>query len=89
VKRPCIQCGELIDSGSHCAAHRWPSSPSRLRGRRWQAIRKAVLQVFAYRCAECGAEGVPLEVHHRDHDQTNNAIPNLTVLCRSCHRQVA
>jgi 5-methylcytosine-specific restriction endonuclease McrA len=36
-----------------------------------------------------GAEGVPLEVHHRDHDQTNNAIPNLTVLCRSCHRQVA
>jgi 5-methylcytosine-specific restriction endonuclease McrA len=47
--------------------------------------RADVLKAFAYRCAECGGTGVPLDVHHRDHDAANNRAANLTVLCRPCH----
>jgi 5-methylcytosine-specific restriction endonuclease McrA len=54
-------------------------------GRRWQQIRAHVFAVHGERCGRCGAVGVPLEVHHRDHDHTNNAISNLQPLCRSCH----
>jgi hypothetical protein len=43
---------------------------------RSQLVRAGVLRAFAYRCAECGAIGVPLEVHHRDGDHTNNRFSN-------------
>jgi 5-methylcytosine-specific restriction endonuclease McrA len=88
--RPCLGCGQLIRSGSRCPRcerNRFPASPGRLRGARWQEIRKGVLRAFAYRCSECGAEGIPLEVHHRDHDHTHNDLVNLLPLCRGCHRR--
>jgi hypothetical protein len=57
------------------------------RGRRWQQVRADVMRAFAFRCAKCGAVGVPLEVHHRDHDHTHNDLGNLLPLCRGCHRR--
>ena len=84
LSKPCLRCGRLT-AGSYCDSHRWPSSPGRLSGRRAQRLRKELLRAFAYRCAECGATGVPLEVHHRDHDHRNNTLTNLQPLCRRCH----
>ena len=86
--RPCLGCRKLIAQGSRCAAcerRRFPNSPGRLRGRRWQEVRARVLAASGYRCAECGAEDVPLEVHHRDHNHLNNAPGNLAPLCKPCH----
>jgi len=35
-------------------------------------------------CMECGRQG-GRDVHHKDGDFRNNALGNLTRLCRSCH----
>jgi hypothetical protein len=39
-------------------------------------------------CLRCGTERVPLELHHVDHDETNNSLGNLALLCRTCHAKV-
>ncbi len=44
-----------------------------------------MLAAFGHRCAQCGASGVALEVHHRDHNAANNGSTNLTLLCKPCH----
>ena len=85
----CLRCRALT-AGSYCEACKpRPSSPGRLTGRRWQTIRARALIAYGNRCARCGAVGVPLEVHHRDHDHTNNAPCNLEPLCKSCHGRAA
>lgn len=84
----CLDRRPRIERGSRCAQcerQRFPSSPGRMGGRRWRQVRASVVQAFAYRCAECGVEGVPLDVHQRDHDHLHNPIQNLVPLCRSCH----
>jgi len=48
-------------------------------------LRAATLATWGANCAHCGTGGVPLEVHHVNHDHTDNTTPNLTVLCRRCH----
>ena len=30
---------------------------------------------------------IPLELHHKDGDRTNNALPNIELLCPNCHAQ--
>jgi len=86
MKRRCLRCRALITTGSYCNAHKpRPASPGRVTGRRGQAIRAWVLLAHDNRCARCGADGVPLEVHHANHDYTDNSPQNLTVLCRRCH----
>ena len=47
-------------------------------------------QVFPHKCCECGlAEWrggpIPLELDHRDGDNTNNLLENLRLLCPNCH----
>lgn len=37
------------------------------------------------RCEACGTQAGRLDVHHLDENPLNNALENLTVLCRSCH----
>jgi 5-methylcytosine-specific restriction endonuclease McrA len=48
--------------------------------------RQGLLKSRGYRCEDCGATGGPLEVHHRDHDPTNNAPGNHVILCAPCHK---
>lgn len=40
-------------------------------------------------CAECGFVAVnscQLDIHHKDHNHTNNDLSNLITLCANCHR---
>ena len=43
-----------------------------------------------HRCECCGltewlGHPVPLELHHKDGDRTNNVFSNLKLLCPNCH----
>ena len=43
-----------------------------------------------HRCERCGnsewqGEPIPLELHHKDGDRTNNALSNIELLCPNCH----
>lgn len=43
-------------------------------------------------CEECNltewnGEPIPLELHHKDGDKTNNSFENLAILCPNCHSQ--
>jgi hypothetical protein len=38
-------------------------------------------------CCVCRQEGKPVQIHHLDDDPSNNALPNLSVLCFDCHRE--
>ena len=44
-----------------------------------------MLATHGHRCADCGREDVPLEVHHVNGDATDNRIQNTIPLCRDCH----
>ena len=86
--RPCIGCRRLIPSGSYCPsckAERFPSSPDRLRGGAWMKRRRLILNAYEWRCAACDAMLVPLEIHHLNHDHTDNRWENTVPLCRPCH----
>lgn len=55
-------------------------------------IRKFLMEKHNYRCSRCGwgeinpfTKTVPLEVHHKDGDYTNNDETNLELLCPNCH----
>ena len=55
--------------------------------RAWRRLRELKLSASPL-CERCKAKGlvVPANVvHHRDHDQHNNAWRNLESLCRVCH----
>ncbi|AMM44945.1 HNH-type endonuclease [Bacillus phage SP-15] len=47
------------------------------------------LKHYGHVCENCGVTDVILEVHHLDHDRSNNDISNLCVLCRICHHKIA
>ena len=49
--------------------------------------RKAIgkLGIERDKCVDCGSIDL-LAIHHIDKDKTNNALDNLQVLCRACHR---
>jgi 5-methylcytosine-specific restriction endonuclease McrA len=83
--RRCLGCGDYIASGSyHPRCKPRPFEPERLRGRRWMAIRTGILRRAGGICEDCG-ERVAEQVHHLDHDVTNNALSNLRAVCRPCH----
>lgn len=55
-------------------------------------IRRYLFDKYNNQCSECGwskaniATGkIPLEIHHKDGDYTNNQEDNLTLLCPNCH----
>jgi len=46
--------------------------------------------IKSQRCESCGCtewqgEPVPLELHHRDGDRTNNSLSNILLVCPNCH----
>jgi 5-methylcytosine-specific restriction endonuclease McrA len=46
-----------------------------------------MIAMLGHRCANCGRTGVKLELHHRNHDETDHSPGNLTLLCGRCHRK--
>lgn len=46
--------------------------------------------VFEYRCSCCGltewlGQPIPLELHHKDGNKSNNTLSNLELRCPNCH----
>ena len=58
-----------------------------------QTIKKYLdkYELIPYVCSECGCDGnwrgkvLALQLHHKDGDNTNNELDNLTYLCPNCH----
>lgn len=55
-----------------------------------QTLRKFLIEDRGYRCECCGlsewmGEPIPLSVHHKDGDASNNAPINLSLICLNCH----
>ena len=58
-----------------------------------QTIKKYLdkYELIPYICSECGCDGnwrgkvLALQLHHKDGDNTNNELDNLTYLCPNCH----
>ena len=61
-----------------------PDERPRNRGRAYQRLRRRILDRQGWRCGDCQRAG-RLELHHRDHDRTNDDPANLIGLCRPCH----
>lgn len=40
---------------------------------------------ICYKCKSTWADGVQLDVHHKDHNKNNNSFENLVCLCKECH----
>jgi hypothetical protein len=47
--------------------------------------REIAFSYYPHLCAHCNKKRKNLDVHHRDHNRSNNKIENLIILCRSCH----
>ena len=60
------------------------SKGKRLHWRKWAKLRQVIFERDNYTCTKCGRQGM-FEVHHVDHDRTNNELDNLTLLCSKCH----
>ena len=77
--------------------HRYNTRPLRtilVRGRLEQTSRLKQRLIAEglkeHRCDRCGltewlGQPVPLELHHKDGDRTNNLLRNLVLLCPNCH----
>ena len=55
-------------------------------------IRRYLMNKFDNKCSQCGwgevnpyTGKIPLEIHHKDGDYTNNLESNLDLLCPNCH----
>lgn len=54
---------------------------------KWRLIEEGVKK---WRCERCNntewlGDKIPLELHHKDGDRTNNELDNLELLCPNCH----
>jgi len=53
-------------------------------------IKKYLLEKFGVLCSKCGLKTwqghtIPLNVHHKDGDSTNNIPENIELVCLNCH----
>jgi hypothetical protein len=77
--------------------HTWRRRPLEeilVRGRlenTWRLKNRLISEgLKAERCEACGRnrwmrQTIPLEIHHRDGDRTNNLLHNIELLCPNCH----
>ena len=49
-----------------------------------KAGRLVLIRILGEKCRKCGSKE-NLVIHHKDGDQNNNDIYNLTLLCNACH----
>jgi hypothetical protein len=59
-------------------------------------LKRYLMEKHGYKCSQCGwgevnpfTNRIPLEVHHKDGDYTNNDENNLELLCPNCHSLTA
>lgn len=60
-----------------------------LKTEHWQKVRRHVICRRDGRCERCGAEGGPMEVHHKTYEhrgQEDAYIEDLELLCSTCHK---
>jgi len=70
-----------------CLEHAvWNANTERQRGRILQRRRARLIRWRGNRCERCRRAGIPLELHHRDGNTSNDADTNLELLCTPCHR---
>ena len=55
-----------------------------------QSIKKHLIKERNHKCEMCSLdkwreESIPLEIHHKDGNRTNNSLDNLQILCPNCH----
>lgn len=62
------------------------------RTERWKAVRLEAKRRAGWKCEDCGARGVRLEVHHTKraihHPESFFDLATLRVLCVSCHSKI-
>ena len=71
----------------------WKNNPQNFKSINFSnTIRKYLLEKYNNKCQKCGwseinpfTNKVPLHVHHKDGDCTNNNEDNLELLCPNCH----
>ena len=59
-------------------------------------IKRYLYEKYNSKCSQCGwsdvnlyTGNIPLEVHHKDGNHTNNSEDNLELLCPNCHSLTA
>jgi hypothetical protein len=91
---PCAYCGSTFwrkqsrpasKSGLYYCCREHKDLAKRGTGR--SGHRTIAFHHYAHICARCGYEKEPriLEVHHLDHDHSNNDVTNLQIVCPTCH----
>lgn len=62
----------------------------RLDSEQWEVLRKEVLRRDGYRCGNCNAENMRLDVHHIVPVSAggSNRLTNLKTLCFDCHCKI-
>lgn len=60
-----------------------------LKSAHWQARAKKARSMAGYMCQKCKAEGVPLDVHHKNYRRLFwERSGDLVVVCRKCHKKM-
>jgi 5-methylcytosine-specific restriction endonuclease McrA len=97
----CREVGVDVAGGWRCEAHRrspwdkWraarPSGPAY--GARWRRLKATIVRERGSSCEACGAQDVPLELHHLDRQGMTGPRAyderNLVLLCVPCHRRAS
>jgi hypothetical protein len=86
--------GKGFRKGSKKAVWKYDLDAILAKGSKFQSskLRKKLLNdgIKQHRCEICGntewmSKSIPLQLHHKDGDATNNELSNLILLCPNCH----
>jgi predicted restriction endonuclease len=59
-----------------------------LQSAHWQTFRLKVLEFYGHKCMLCGADDVPLEIHHNDYSRLGGELlTDVLPLCGECHER--
>ena len=92
---------ELKNKSSNCCNYKchndllWKQRKEKIKNGDYNNInsslfKKYVIEIRGYRCEKCSNNkwldhNIPLNLHHKDGDSTNNNLDNLELLCLNCH----